>query len=188
MAINPNSLTKSSMPSKPSILKVAEFFVGAWIILTILLIGSDFTSSSNDSQDDPFTSYRHNPGIIRISIATFIARLLFVGCLIIFNIKPQYKGRFLAYAFFFSGLMAAFLQWYELYYGSTFYYGEIRDKQGLMFPLLASSVITLMIWECSFWPNEDRDLRLKMILTAIVNLALYVLWLNVAEPWNLIQS
>ncbi|WP_188934689.1 hypothetical protein [Dyadobacter endophyticus] len=171
-------------------LKIAEILVGVWIMLTILLIASDLLSlPDTDFRGDPFYAYRHNPVIINISIASLVFRLAFVGLLIYSNIKPHHqKGKTPWYAFFISGFAAAFLQWYELYYGSTFYYGEVRDKQGLMFPLLASFIATLMIWKFPAPINEQRNLIWKLILTALVNIGLYILWLNVYEPWNLFQS
>lgn len=174
---------------KPIALRAAEPILIVWIFLTIILIVSDLMNLSEASfQDDPLNAYRSNPGVIKISIASLLSRLLFVGCLSLLRFKPQHIGRVLLSIFILSGLTAAFMQWYELYYGSTFYYGEVRDKQGLMFPLLASSIVTLIIWECSYSSNERRDLLLKAILTVLVNLGLYVLWLNVYEAWNLFQS
>lgn len=190
IAINRNSLGKSFMSLNLSMLKIAEILVGVWIMLTILLIASDLLSlPDTDFRGDPFYAYRHNPVIINISIASLVFRLAFVGLLIYFNIKPHHqKGKTLWYAFFISGFAAAFLQWYELYHGSTFYYGEVRDKQGLMFPLLASFIATLMIWKFPAPINVQRNLIWKLILTALVNIGLYILWLNVYEPWNLFQS
>jgi hypothetical protein len=87
-----------------------------------------------------------------------------------------------------SALIIAVLQWYELYYGSTFYYGEVRDKQGLGFPVLSSCMVTLIIWKINYSKNQDRDLTIKFLLTGIVNLALYQFYGQVYEPWNLGQS
>jgi len=90
--------------------------------------------------------------------------------------------------YIFSALTIGFLQWYELYYGSTFYYGEVRDKQGIMFPLLASFMVTLTIWKINYSKTEIRNLTIKLILTGIINGGLYFLWTQVYESWNLWQS
>lgn len=174
---------------KPIVLRIAELILIFWILLTIIIIAFDLIDLSEvNVQDDPFDTYKRNPGIVRINIISLLSRSVFWSSLVFLSYKPQYKGKFLLCIFLLSGLTSAFLQWYELYYGSTFYYGEVRDKQGLAFPLLGLFIVTLMIWECSFSSNEDWDQWMKMVLTALVNLGLYVLWLNVAEPWNLIQS
>ena len=90
--------------------------------------------------------------------------------------------------YIFSALTIGFLQWYELYYGSTFYYGEVRDKQGLMFPLLASLMVTLTIWKLNYSKTVNRNLTIKLTLTGIINVGLYLLWKQVYETWNLWQS
>ena len=90
--------------------------------------------------------------------------------------------------YIFTALFIGFLQWYELYFGSTFYYGEVRDKQGLMFPILASLMVTLAIWKINYSKTEIRDLSIKLTLSAIINVGLYILWIQVYESWNLWQS
>ncbi|MDR6803439.1 hypothetical protein J2Y45_000709 [Dyadobacter sp. BE34] len=173
---------------KPIPLQVAELILVGWIGLTILLIIVFDLSDLSEArfEDDPFSAYRRDPGIIRINIASLLSRVVFAGSLVLMRIKPQYRERFLLYVFFLSGLAASFFQWYELYYGSTFYYGEVRDKQGLAFPLLASAIVTLMIWECTYSSHPLWAWRLKIVLTVLVNVGLYLIWLSVLEAWNLV--
>ncbi len=91
-------------------------------------------------------------------------------------------------AYLFSALTTGFLQWFELYLGSTFYYGEVRDKQGLMFPVLASFMVTLVVWKINYSKTESRNLIIRLVLTGVINVGLYILWGQVYEPWNLWQS
>jgi hypothetical protein len=90
--------------------------------------------------------------------------------------------------YIFSALAIAILQWYELYYGSTFYYGEVRDKQGLSFPFLASFMVTLSISKIYYSKSEIINFMIKIIFTIVINLGLYLLWTQVYESWNLWQS
>jgi hypothetical protein len=85
---------------------------------------------------DPYREYYTNKGIVLI----FIARLsiwltvCFLGIIWIKNktIRPLIFNTLLILV-----LIIALLQWIELWYGSTFYYGEVRDKQGLGVPILS---------------------------------------------------
>lgn len=142
----------------------------------------------NPTQDNPFKTFDNNPGIIKLSFASLAMRAIFIICfLLLANDKFKQKKRILV-VYILTALTIVFLQWYELYYGSTFYYGEVRDKQGLMFPLLSSFMATLAIWKINYSKSEQRNLTIKLILTGSINVGLYFLWTQVYEPWNLWQS
>tara|TARA_R110002072_G_scaffold36005_2_gene106053 strand:+ start:85489 stop:85959 length:471 start_codon:yes stop_codon:yes gene_type:complete len=142
----------------------------------------------NSTQDNPFKLYDNNTGIIIISIASLSTRVVFIVCfLLLASVKFKYNKAILT-AYILAALAIGFLQWFELYFGSTFYYGEVRDKQGLMFPILASFMMTLVIWKLNYSQKEDNNLNLKFILTGLINIGLYFLWGQVYEPWNLWQS
>jgi hypothetical protein len=145
-------------------------------------------NNPNTTDDNPFKTFDNNPGIIQISIASFFARSIFIFCFLLLALEKFRQNKKILNVYIFSALTIAFLQWYEQYYGSTFYYGEVRDKQGLMFPLLASFMVTLVTWKINYSKNEKRNLTIKLILTGVINIGLYILWTLVYEPWNLWQS
>ena len=137
---------------------------------------------------DPYREFDNNPGIIKIYILTFTFRLVF---LISFGFlafgKYTYVKKLVA-IYIISAFAIGFLQWFELYYGSTFYYGEVRDKQGLMFPILSFLMATLIIWKYDYSIDYKRNLAIKLILIVLLNIALCFLWTIVYEPWHLYQS
>ncbi len=145
-------------------------------------------NNPNPTQDNPFKTFDNSPGIIKISIASLFVRSIFIICFLLLALDKFRRNKKLLTVYIFSALTIGFLQWYELYYGSTFYYGEVRDKQGFMFPLLASFMVTLVIWKINYSKTENRNLTIKLILTGVINIGLYFLWTQVYEPWNLWQS
>jgi uncharacterized protein YxeA len=162
-------------------------------ILTLLsIVGLCFyfydLKNPNSNQDNPFTTFDNNPGIIKLSFASLATRTIFIICFLLLAIDKFKQDNKILIVYILTALTIGFLQWYELYYGSTFYYGEVRDKQGLMFPLLASFMATLAIWKINYSKTEQRNLTIKLILTGLINVGLYFLWTQVYEPWNLWQS
>jgi len=144
--------------------------------------------SPNSQIDNPFAAYYTNPGIIRISTWKFISYCTFFLFFILLCFdKFKNKSTVLA-AYLTSAFVIAALQWYELYYGSTFYYGEVRDKQGLGFPVFSSWMVTLIIWKINYSKNMDRDLAIKLILTGIINFGLYQFYGQVYKSWKLWRS
>jgi hypothetical protein len=144
--------------------------------------------NSNPIEDNPFKTFDNNPGIIRLSIASLAARAIFIICFLLLATRKFKQNVKIIALYILTSVTIAFLQWFELYYGSTFYYGEIRDKQGMMFPFLGSLMITLGIWKINYSKLEQRTVIIKLILTCLINAGLYVLWTQVYDSWNLGQS
>ncbi|TLX71641.1 hypothetical protein E9993_19945 [Labilibacter sediminis] len=128
---------------------------------------------------DPFRDYYTNKGIVLI----FIARLIFwltvcvLGIIWIKNktIKPLNFNLLLLII-----LIIALIHWFELWYGSTFYYGEVRDKQGLGVPILC---IVLQIYVLLRLGLTKKTLIIGLIaLIIIMNYGIYSL---VYENWGL---
>lgn len=169
-----------------------NIFESGLVILTMLsFIGLGFYFHdllSEPTGRNPFEIYNTNPGIIRISIGSVISRTVFIALFLILLTDKYRKSAIIKSTYLISALVIGFLQWYELYYGSTFYYGEVRDKQGLMFPLLACFMVTLVIWKINYSPERSRNITIKIVLTGLINIGLYFLWTRVYEPWNLWQS
>jgi hypothetical protein len=140
------------------------------------------------TQEDPFRMFNSNGGIIKISIASIISRLVFFVFFLILSTRAYQDNILAKFVYVTSALVIGFLQWYELYYGSTFYYGEVRDKQGLMFPALSSLMVTLVIWKINYSKFTNRNLTIKIVMTGLINLGLYMFWKLVSESWNLWQS
>lgn len=128
---------------------------------------------------DPYRDYYTNKGIVLI----FIARLIFwlIVCVlgIIWIIKKTIEPLNLNLLLL-TIVIIAMLQWFELWYGSTFYYGEVRDKQGLGVPILS---IVLQIYVFLRLGIKKRTLLIGLIaLIIIMNYGIYGL---VYENWKL---
>jgi hypothetical protein len=144
--------------------------------------------NTNSIQRDPFTTYNNNSGIIAISVASIICRSIFLACFLFLALTKLHDSKKVLVIYLVSALAIAFLQWFELYYGSTFYYGEVRDKQGLMFPFLGSLMVTLTVWKINYTKLLARNMRVKILLTVMLNIGLIIFWISVREPWKLWQS
>ena len=167
-----------------------NIFETALALLTLLsIVGLSiyfYNLDNTDSlHDNPFKRFDNNPGIINISIASLISRIIFIICFLLLGFDKFRLDRKILTAYIITALIIAFLQWFELYYGSTFYYGEVRDKQGIMFPILASFMVTLAIWKINYSMEENLNLTLRLILTGVINVALFFLWTQLNEQWNL---
>lgn len=170
-----------------------NIFETALAILTLLsIVGLCLyfydLNNPNPTQDNPFETFDNNTGIIKISIASLFSKSIFLVCYLLLAFDKFRHNKKVLTVYIISALIIAFLQWYKLYFGSTFYYGEVRDKQGLMFPLLASFMVTLAIWKIDCSKTVSHNLAIKIILTGVINTGLYILWTQVYEQWNLWQS
>ena len=75
--------------------------------------------------------------------------------------------------------LIAINEWIELWYGSTFYYGEIRDKQGLGLPIFSMFLITY------FWLKLKLSYYLKLGLIILTIALHYIIFDTVKEDWAL---
>lgn len=128
---------------------------------------------------DPFEMYYSNKGIVAI----FTIRILlwisvaFLGTkwIIKRTINTIHLWTFLSLIF-----IVAIFEWVELWFGSTFYYGEVRDKQGFGVPLLS---ILLQVYICYKIVKENKLKRIGLIIVAIVlNFGVFSI---VHKNWNL---
>jgi hypothetical protein len=128
---------------------------------------------------DPFYVYNTNSGIVVITTMKLISAL-FIS---IFGLT-WIINRHIAYSIITTILLCvlalAITEWIELWYGSKFYYGEFRDKQGLGFPIL-SLLLTLYFFLRIRLPKNFY--RIGLILGTII---VYV-WLfnSIQHDWKL---
>jgi hypothetical protein len=92
----------------------------------------------------------------------------------------------------FFAVVAAALTWFELWYGSTFYYGEVRDKQGLpigvnnLGALGSFCFLAYVIWRVKLPTSNGRSWRI--VATAVLAGLQYLVLRVLEEPWKLWQS
>ena len=170
-----------------------NIFEKALVILTVIsliILGTEYYDIANPNKNygNPFQDYYTNSGIIKILISYSILKLLFITCFLIIQFKTYENLEIIKPIYLIIALLIGILNWFELYYGSTFYYGEVRDKQGLMFPIYASLMFTLVIFKVNYSKKENVNFILRIILAIILNSSLILFWEKVYEKWNLWQS
>ena len=166
------------------------------IISTLTMIGGVFyfgelSSLNRKNEIHPLKEYLTNNGIYRIGTAQFIFAILMIVILV--N-KILQKGKFengiLIYALIFLSILLGIIPWIEMWYGSTFYYGEVRDKQGLGFPKFSLIFLIYPIW---IFKEEIRNLNskqisIRIIATISIIISLSIFYGQIYEPWKLWQS
>ncbi|EMO77065.1 hypothetical protein LEP1GSC127_1835 [Leptospira kirschneri str. 200801925] len=88
--------------------------------------------------NDPFSIYFQNLGILVLFWLSVVVSI-FIPILIAIRNRMNFP-KFTLQVFI---IVAAILPWTEMYWGSTFYYGEIRDKSGL--PLNTIFLVLLVV-------------------------------------------
>jgi hypothetical protein len=172
--------------------KLKDLIIGTATILTILgfiFYMDRFTLPNGYGTDmNPFFTYDHNIGIITISSNKLLFSLIILATLTIWLINKRIIGKKAIIVLCLSSISIGLLSWIELWYGSTFYYGEVRDKQGLMFPFLSVLYFAYPIWNIKISKNNKIDSISKCMVTLILGIVLYVFFKAMEAPWNLIQS
>lgn len=175
----------STRSIKSNIFETALAFL---VLLAVVFSIINLIEIDGEPIGNPFAQYYSNPVIRIIQILEFISYSCFLLLFTLLCFDKYRKNLAVLIGYLTSAFAIAALQWYELYYGSTFYYGEVRDKQGLGFPVFSSFMVTLKIWKINYSKNRDVDLTVKLVLTGIINFSLYQLYGQVYESWKLWQS
>lgn len=150
--------------------------------------------SHNENYKNPFFTYYQNPGIQLISKLA-LAVDMGVAALILVWAVARSKAKFLLYILLLLASVGAFLTWFELWYGSTFYYGEVRDKQGLPVGVNNGGIIgsfvflTYLLWRVDVRSMPARtQVPIKVVLTVGLFFFQKVLVGILAEPWKIWSS
>lgn len=149
-------------------------------------------------QHDPYKYYFQNQGIRIIHFAALFTDTAIVLSMLAWAVTSESERRSSAYrglALKAFALLGASLAWVELWYGSTFYYGEVRDKQGLPYgvnhfgPVGGFIFLSYVIWTIeSKRITRRKAVVLRLIFTLIVLLAEVIVLRVVERPWRLWQS
>src|SRR5581483_1797891 len=114
-------------PSKP---KRAEYLLATFAFAGLLpsVVGPFIGSGPNE----PFFEYFANRGVRAINAGAIGVDALILFLVLFSTVRRNWSWAKTA-AVASVALLGTVLCWLELWYGSTFYYGEVRDKQGLPF-------------------------------------------------------
>jgi hypothetical protein len=181
-----------TLPDRP---RLAEYLLLCFVVLGVL---ANVTSYWNGELfwegADPFATYHANPGIRAIEAGAAIVGISLATLVGVAAIRRRLAPA-AAWPLLVLCFLGATLPYLELWWGSTFYYGEVRDKQGLPFgvsfggPTGAAVFVTYLLSRIRLplgrgWPR--RCLLLAICIT--------LMWLQVQalrpleERWRLWQS
>jgi hypothetical protein len=145
---------------------------------------------SLNEANDPYVKYYQNNTISNIQlIAIFIDCIILIFILVLI---AGFKNKIFSIGLTIFLLLGIFLIWFELWYGSTFYYGEVRDKQGLPLSLNNIGIVGSILF--SVYCLIDTRLFKKFRTTykiSIVIILIFGHWFLVkmlAIPWNFVFS
>ncbi|MGK5093524.1 hypothetical protein WDW89_16135 [Deltaproteobacteria bacterium TL4] len=163
------------------------------VLVLIAQIDAVFSSKglwSLNEIDDPYVNYYQNSLISNIQLIA-----IFIDCMIlllIFLKVTRLKNELLSKGLMFFLLLGVFFIWFELWYGSTFYYGEVRDKQGLPLTLNNIGIVGSILFLLYFLLNIKLFIKLKTISKiGIVFIVICGHWVAVKMleiPWNFVSS
>ena len=170
-----------------------DFILFGVSILALLFTVEYFVIISSPNADyglkdyNPFYDYQTNYGIILIETIRFISWLgiFLIGFVWIIRKKIDYKW---VYIIFGLCILIALSRWVEFWYGSTFYYGELRDKHGLSFPLFRLCLIVYVIWRYKLELINKKQIIIKSVASILMLLMFWGFYNLVYDIWKLHQS
>ena len=178
------------MESKIKTLDVVVIIVSLLKVigLTLYFWGISIPNGKYGELDfNPFYDYNTNLGIILINTINTILWLGILTIGVFWMKKRSINYKFIYLIFCFCGLLAI-IRWIEIWYGSTFYYGEIRDKQGLYFPLFSLFLTFYPIWRYKIELINKKQILFKSIASILILLSFIIIYMTKFEAWNLWQS
>lgn len=156
------------------------FSIFAIIGLTFSFIDRFSTPTEFGTKDfNPFYEYYSNKGIQIILNIQSILWLTIFSTLLFSLIKKRLNRQWLIIIAI-AAISLGILQWIEMWYGSTFYYGEVRDKQGLGVPIMSMILFSYVISRI-----QNFGKTYKSILIFIMIALTYLIFNMVKESWTL---
>ena len=178
--------------NKNNIIVITPFFL--FVLLSLVLQFDSVVSSkgmwSIDQFSDPYIEYYQNIVISKIQIVACVVDLVIL-VLILAKLK-KYQEPSLSNLLALFLVLSIFLIWFELWYGSTFYYGEVRDKQGLPLTLnnfgAIGSIIFTFVFFMQFKGINKLRVPYKIFIVCVVILCHFIAFKLLETPWNFVSS
>ena len=151
----------------------------------------ELSSLHKSNEIHPFREYLTNNGIFKISTVQFILTILMILMLANkIHKKGKIENQILIYSLIFISIVLGIIPWVEMWHGSTFYYGEVRDKQGLGFPKLSLIFMFYPIWlfKEGIKTLNWKELTIRIIATISIVIITSLFYGQIHETWNLGQS
>jgi hypothetical protein len=130
-------------------MKLRYISYGIVCLFLFFSIGMDITELySAGGATAPFIKYHENSVIRIVCLISIVLQLIIFAATLFSAVKHEKNDRYLLQSMFIqiASVIILFLVWFVLYYGSTFYYGEVRDKQSLFssvnsFGIIGTSIL-----------------------------------------------
>jgi len=167
---------------KSKIIDISILIISILFFLSSLFYFIELYSIKVNEEKHLFSKYITNPGIVKLEIFRILSAILILLCTVSKLRKANY-GKITTIII--ASLILGVLPWLELWYGSTFYYGEMRDKQGLGFPYLPTLYLLYPIWINK--KDITKPTILKIATSAGILIFLIIFYNLVYEPWKLWQ-
>lgn len=177
--------------------KLGEYLLAYFVSFVILgnlisLFKGEYFWTSNGNYWEPYYAYNNNIGIKTISLLVLIINTVIFLMVLYWRFGKAKKLplKIILIACFFGILLA----WGELWFGSTFDYGTVRDKQALPFGinnagLLGSYIFSLYsISRIEIRDRKEHPIKVNAEVAILIILIHYFIYRIVYEPWNLWQS
>jgi hypothetical protein len=164
-------------------------------LILVLIAQIDATISSKGIWSvneiiDPYVKYYQNNMISNIQVIAICIDSIILT-LVLFKVAGL-KNMIFSLGLMFFLLLAVFLIWFELWYGSTFYYGEVRDKQGLPLTLNNIGFVGSILFSLYYLINLRFFKKLKTIskisIVIILILGHWTMVKLLEAPWNFVLS
>lgn len=179
--------------------RIAEYLISAFAVVSlwgsaVSFWNGEYAWSHNPNYIDPFATYNANPGIRVINAAASMIDVVTIGTVLAWTFRFRHLRAPVKLLLIFTVFGAA-LTWIELWYGSTFDYGPVRDKQGLPFGVNHGGVLgrflflTYVIWRID-WSAESgiKSTVIRVLLTVLLVVVQTLILRLVEELWYLLQS
>lgn len=143
----------------------------------------------------PYEAYYNNEGIRIIYTLSMTLDLIVIGILFYAIWRKNEYRSFIKIAFVLLVIGQIILVWYEMYYGSTFSYGEVRDKHGFVIGginnlgVAGSVVMVMLLYNFIFNRLKPNTFWISnMVIFWTIILLHYIVYKMVEVSWKLWTS
>lgn len=133
----------------------------------------------------PYREYNNNEGIFKIKSLDIFFQFQLLILMIIWFFNKKVNRKKISFYLSILAIIIGVLVWFEYWYGSTFYYGEVRDKQGIVFPVFSTILISYPFWNIEFTKSRRTNFKLSIALTIMTIICLFLFYNSVRESWIL---
>ena len=168
------------------------------VLLTIYIIVYNFNYLNIHESYHPYHRYMENSTIRYVYLIAIVVDIFLLLSILtyLFNFSKQRLDKIVNWVMLCSCIVIFALVFFELYFGSTFYYGEVRDKQGLPFGVNNFGFLSTTIFSCYIFyivfleriVSTTRKLTYFSAFFIFVVLFQYVLFKLLEFPWRMTSS